>query len=269
MSIKRTERPRNQFYILDNRLIEDERLSWDARAVLIFILVKPDNWTVSPTHLANQTQNARKKTGRDAIYRILNELIDAGYVLRHEIRNDDGSFARTDYEVLEYPVQELAHTENPHADEPHRANQTLTRTHGYQEPRGTRTQENNARESGEPAVGTDPAPAANDRPAGYTDSDFERLWHTCRAQWFGAPGNKQQALKAFRRSGLSANELIELVQQDAARRRALNNRGGFAPLMKNVQGWINNRCWEDELGDPPAAEAEPDDALDPTGGDWI
>lgn len=116
MSIIRAPRPESNFYMLDKQISEDERLSWAARGMLIFLLGKPDNWEVSVRHLINQTQNAiGKSSGRDAVRVILKELEDAGYLKADYARSEGGVFNGMAYIVSEVPEPK---TENPAPDTP-------------------------------------------------------------------------------------------------------------------------------------------------------
>lgn len=141
MSIRRAPRPTNQFYLLDNRIAADERLSWQARGLLIYLLTKPDHWEVSVAQLIKQTQGSSKRTGRDGVYSIINELINAGYMRRTVTRDCDGGFDGTEYEVFESPKIEPPHTDNPeteappdtdspYTDKPYPANPTQVSTEG-------------------------------------------------------------------------------------------------------------------------------------------
>jgi hypothetical protein len=102
MTIIRAPRPERNFYMLDKAISEDKRLSWSARGLLIFLLGKPDHWKVSVPALVNETAEAARSTGRDAVYNLLAELIDTGYVQR--VKRADGA--------LEYIVSE-PNPENP------------------------------------------------------------------------------------------------------------------------------------------------------------
>lgn len=67
-------RRRHRFLIIDQRAIEDDRLSWAARGLLGYLLSKPDDWKV----LVNDLRK-RGDLGRDGIYRLLKELRTVGY----------------------------------------------------------------------------------------------------------------------------------------------------------------------------------------------
>lgn len=80
-------------------------MSWAARGLLIFLLTKPDNWRISPAHLVAETKSAiGKKSGRDNVYSLLNELICAGYISRKEIRDESGKIDELDYIISETKI---------------------------------------------------------------------------------------------------------------------------------------------------------------------
>lgn len=108
MSIVRAPRKESNFYVLDKKISEDKRLSWAARGLLVFLLGKPDHWSVNVQALVNETAGSRKQTGRDGVYGLLKELIEAGYVTRQQERNSAGVLGETHYVVSEVPsTQEL------------------------------------------------------------------------------------------------------------------------------------------------------------------
>lgn len=80
MAVIRTKR-NNRFTVVDNKIFEPGELSFDARGLLCTLLSKPDNWTVNVKALVNETKGCRKQSKEDALYSILNELKDKGYVI--------------------------------------------------------------------------------------------------------------------------------------------------------------------------------------------
>lgn len=123
MSIVRGPRPESGWYALDKRISEDDRLSWAARGLLVYLLGKPDHWEISIEHLRRQTASARIHSSRDALYAMLGELETAGY-LNREQANDAGRYGATRYIVRELPAPVyrdqalLPLTENPATVEP-------------------------------------------------------------------------------------------------------------------------------------------------------
>jgi hypothetical protein len=97
----------NPYSMLRKAMFEDNRLSLEARGMLGYILVKPDDWQIQIADLMKQG-----KTGRDRVYRIINELIGFGYIDRIEVRNEQGKVVRYDYFTYEEPLPEKPYTEN-------------------------------------------------------------------------------------------------------------------------------------------------------------
>ncbi len=109
--------------MLNKDISEDRRLSWAARGLLIFLLGKPDNWEVSVAHLSKETSGTVKPSKRDAVYGLLRELEQAGYVRRENARTEGGVFSGIDYLISEAPL-----TDSPLTDLPCTVNPTLIST---------------------------------------------------------------------------------------------------------------------------------------------
>lgn len=88
----------NNYTLIHRFIAEDERLSWEARGLLIFLLVKPDDWIVIFTHLINSSP-AKK----DKVRRIIQELIKHNYIVKKEVRGESGRFSAPEYIVYELP----------------------------------------------------------------------------------------------------------------------------------------------------------------------
>lgn len=115
--IHRAPRPRRSFTIVANHVICDERLSFKATGLLIYILSKPDNWRTNTQQLA-----VAKRDGADSVRSALRELEDAGYVHRSRYQDKQGRWAYK-IEVFDHPqlstVCPPPHRENPHEENPH------------------------------------------------------------------------------------------------------------------------------------------------------
>lgn len=123
MAIIRSKRYTN-FTVIDNCVFERNKLSFAAMGMLGYLLSKPDSWSVSATELAKVTDGTAKKSGRDAVYQIIDELIAAGFVTRTKRSN-----GKMDYTVFDKPVtdnpyygkdvlREIPITEKPDTDNP-------------------------------------------------------------------------------------------------------------------------------------------------------
>jgi len=104
---------RHRYAKIEASAIEDVRLSWAARGLLVYVLARPNDWRVMTKHLAKQG-NLR----RDGIYGLLKELRLCGYVRFVRTRNKHGCFDGGDYYVREilddpYPRPALTDTDDP------------------------------------------------------------------------------------------------------------------------------------------------------------
>jgi hypothetical protein len=110
----------NPYKSIRRATFEDNRLSFEARGVLGYILVKPDDWRINVTDLMKQGD-----MGRDKTYRILNELIETGYCERVELR-DRGRIVGYDYLINEEPCTEKPLPDFPYTAKPLTENQDHT-----------------------------------------------------------------------------------------------------------------------------------------------
>ena len=93
---------RTRYVVVDQNLVDDMRLSWEAKGLLIYLLGRPPDWCVSATHLVGLGL-----AGKNKVYRLLAELISAGYCRRIEGRNEKGKVLSYDYIVYETPLSEI------------------------------------------------------------------------------------------------------------------------------------------------------------------
>ena len=118
--IRRTPRPETNWTVIRNEVINDDRLSFKATGVLVYILSKPDHWQTSTAHLATV-----KKEGLDAIRTAMTELERAGYVKRRRYQDTLGRW-KYDIDVYDNPVQKPVQTvdgcTSPQGDYPHGEN---------------------------------------------------------------------------------------------------------------------------------------------------
>jgi len=96
----------NPYFLVRRDTAQDDSLSWEALGLLVYVLSKPDDWSVRPADL-------RQRCGRDKVYKILNELIQHRYVKRVESVDEKGRHLSTDYEIYESPLPEKPDTDLP------------------------------------------------------------------------------------------------------------------------------------------------------------
>ena len=122
MAIIRQKR-KERFSIVDNKVIEDERLSFKARGLLIYMLSKPDDWKFYTEELAKRSN----KDGISAIKTALNEIEDAGYLTRKQGHKKNGQFTIQDW-ILTDTSTNSPQVEKPLAEKALADNRTLPNT---------------------------------------------------------------------------------------------------------------------------------------------
>ena len=95
---------------MPNKLINDEKLSGDGLAVLVYLLSKPADWKVNAQNIAN-----RFGYGINKVYQIIKQLIQYGYVKKDVIR-DQGKYTQIVYHVYDQPFHCLPQMVLPEMD---------------------------------------------------------------------------------------------------------------------------------------------------------
>jgi hypothetical protein len=107
---------RDQWVMIDQRAVEDVRLSWAARGLLAYLLSRPDDWKV----LVNDLKK-RGNLKRDGIYKLLRELRSTGYMTYQHTRDAKGRMRGGIYTVSEIPHTALPDTGRPNREPPYTA----------------------------------------------------------------------------------------------------------------------------------------------------
>jgi hypothetical protein len=105
-------RKTSHYVSISNALLDNDKLSWDAKGLLCYLLSKPDWWEIRFKDLQNKST-----CGRDALRGIIRELEKSGYVRKSPNRDERGRVRGWVYEVFEEPITVLLETrvtENPH-----------------------------------------------------------------------------------------------------------------------------------------------------------
>ena len=219
MSIIRAPRPEGNFYLLNKSISEDQRLSWAARGLLVFLLGKPDHWEVSTHHLIGQTKDCLgKASGRDAVRGLIRELEQAGYLRIVLERADGGEFGGRSYTVSESPA-----TDYPGPVEPSPVNPPLVSIEGKQ---GL----NEAARIEKPMADKDMAEA------------FEVFW-----KLYPNKKSKKDARKAWDKLKPSAElrlTLMTALGNHRVSRDWTKDDGQYVPMAST---WLNGERWTDVL----------------------
>lgn len=90
------------FVQIPNSILSNPNISLKAKTVLAIMLSLPDNWDFSIEGISGKC-----KESKDCIAKAINELIDAGYVIRTKTRGADGRITKWEYEVFEEPCKTI------------------------------------------------------------------------------------------------------------------------------------------------------------------
>lgn len=101
------------FTQVPNVVLKDKRLSLKAKGLYAYLFSKPDGWHFNPKIIIKEI-----KEGRDAFYAAMKELVDCGYVCRHQ--PNAGKFGSSVYKFVDPTVK--PRTENPCAEKPYTGN---------------------------------------------------------------------------------------------------------------------------------------------------
>lgn len=125
MSIRRTITPADHFTIVPNDWLRDESLSWKARGLLAYLMSHTTEWTTSVAALVRVGTD-----GKAAVLSGIQELEDAGYLVRAQSRTAYGHFGEVDYDLIDpaSPLTDYPSTGNPATGNPATGNPTPKKT---------------------------------------------------------------------------------------------------------------------------------------------
>lgn len=98
---------REKYTIVSNAPINDKGLSWEARGMLVWLLSKPNNWSINGESIAHEG-----KAGVDKVWRMLKEIENAGYLRRERVRDEQGRY-RWESILREEPYLDFPSMVNP------------------------------------------------------------------------------------------------------------------------------------------------------------
>jgi DNA-binding MarR family transcriptional regulator len=232
----------SNYFVMHNATAQDQRLSWEARGMLAYLLSKPEGWKTNLTDLTRQTG-----AGKDKCRRVLDELISAGYVERIEVRTS-GKFARYDFHVydtaqgakpatIDAKTADTPEAAKPEAVKPEPANPTLIKNRDIQNTDLENTEESLCAESA---------------PGGYPEA-FENFWlpiMSAKAFHKTPLGNKREAFNEWERHA----KQIPPDDLRAAWTAYLAECRRSDTSTKHVCRWIKYRGWENDYGPPMSVE---------------
>ena len=112
MSIVRSEKTEG-FTVMSNSHLKDRSISLKAKGLLSLILSLPDGWAYTIKGLATLSSD-----GLDSTRAALKNLEDHGYVVRRQLYDKRGRFAKCEYTVSERPQRSSPSTDLPSLEKP-------------------------------------------------------------------------------------------------------------------------------------------------------
>lgn len=97
----------NNYSVINNTVLNDDRISWEAKGLAAYLLSKPDDWRINTNQLWQASAN-----GHGSVKRVLRELEGAGYLRRTRTRRPNGSF---EWDHALYEVPQIEEPEAPAA----------------------------------------------------------------------------------------------------------------------------------------------------------
>ena len=110
---KITKVKHRDFTIIDNNFLRDERLSFKAKGLFMYMWSQSNDWNFYVNELSSHA-----KDGRNAVMTGLEELESYGYLKRKRVRNAQGQLKETEYVLSEIPTLEKPKSENPTLEKP-------------------------------------------------------------------------------------------------------------------------------------------------------
>lgn len=92
------EEHKESYTMIDNSILQNINLSWEARGFLGYLLSLPNDWNFTVRGLVKQTGSSKS-----TILRIMTELKDAGYIRLERKKDKDGRFTQSSWHIYEVP----------------------------------------------------------------------------------------------------------------------------------------------------------------------
>ena len=107
MAIYRIHKEDN-FVIIDKAFLLNEEISLKAKGLLALLLSYPDNWQFYKAEIVQHTTDKENSLNSG-----LKELMENGYIVRKQRKDENGKFEGYEYHVYEKPSTEKPSTEKP------------------------------------------------------------------------------------------------------------------------------------------------------------
>jgi hypothetical protein len=227
VTIRREARRPDRYTRVDNATVEDPRLSFKALGLLVYLLSKPDHWTVSREHLATTHQD-----GETSIRTALAELRECGYLTTEELRDSSGRITGRGSVIHERPQLDGPPTggDTPRRETIQEVSAPLVSTEGATTDGATPPLPPGAQLELVPT----PPPAVKEE-----DPGFAAFWAIYPRR--EGKGDARKAWRQVRRQGVAVDVILA-----GARRYAAQRQGEDPQYTKTPGPWLRAERWADE-----------------------
>lgn len=227
--IRRGPRATANFTTLRNGVINDDRLSFRARGVLMHLLSKPAEW--KPRSIAIAAQSPTE--GRDAIRTAMRELEQFGYLTLERVRDADGTYRMVQI-IHEVPVTEDGNVQvAPGPGNPEDDSSGAGESGSTQRICSPRTDTNTPDTQAETSASERTPKRVGVKVSAHKDKRFAGLEAACRDKGLAARWDRLKPEQAELITGLQ-----EMHGIDALAKAAVDAHRPGNPTLY-AQGWIN------------------------------
>lgn len=237
---------RGPYTIVENAAVNDPALSFKAKGLLVWMLARPPDWTFHINHMSDFGPD-----GKTAVRSALDELIEQGYVRRHQERDDRGHFVRSITEIrasksIEFapvpPHTDFRSTDNPSTSNPSTSNPPLV---------------SNEEVITELVITDRDNPPTPHTPPADLDAEWNEVW-----SWWPKHDGKHSARKAYRSQlrnyGQSRVEIMQGIKSFADHFVESGQKATFCPKLDS---FLNDERWRDWADGPPKGHGPTDEEL--------
>lgn len=237
----------NNYTVMSNEHLRNKTLSLKAKGLLSLMLSLPDDWDYSVLGLSKLS-----KDGKDSVMTTLAELKDSGYIKMSQSKSHDGRFGSWDYDVYESSIFGNPDSEKPYAENPNTENPPQINTNSNNSTTNSRiinntpisTTKNNKQNT---IINTPQSPQGVCEEVSVEEQMFEEFRRIYKGNKRGCATEFENFKKKHRDWKEVLPTLCILYQKQQDIKEEAKRNGAWIPQEKNLQTYINNRCWEEEV----------------------
>ena len=216
---------------INNTGLRDERLTWKAKGILVYILSLPDDWVFYMEEISKHS-----KDGIASLKAGMKELKECGYVKRFPIKGEDGKIHKWETIIYEVPQVEKPQVEIPPMENLPVENELLLSTNIPSTNNTNSAQKKRLRKNVSES---------------YSD-EFEQLWKI-----YPKKIDKKQGYKSFKAANKKHSfEMILIGVKGYA--NYIKRNGTETKFVKHASTFFNNECYLEYVEQPkPPVQNEP------------